>query len=75
MEMMLSTGKTSERFKNISIGKGGQTFNVFLTGFLGVQQRLKSRRSGDPNTTYRQLRHTWTSLIHGDEKNHSLSVL
>ncbi|KAI0249326.1 hypothetical protein BJV78DRAFT_1228811, partial [Lactifluus subvellereus] len=49
----------------ISIGKGGQTSNVSLTGVLYVQRRHRSKRSGDANTRYRHLWHTCTSLFHG----------
>ena len=48
----------------MTIGKGGQTASNCLTGFLAVQTRQISRRSGDPKTTFRHFRHTCTSVRH-----------
>jgi hypothetical protein len=47
------------------IGKIGQTHNISLEDVLLVQTSRRSRRSGDPRTTLRHLRHTCVSVHHG----------
>ena len=59
--MKLSTSNPSPSSSNTSIGKSGQASSVFLTGVLRVHQSRRSRRRGDPKTTFRHFRHTCTS--------------
>ena len=46
------------------MGNGGQTSSNFLTGLLNEQMTRRFRRCGDPNITFRHLRHTCTSVHH-----------
>jgi len=48
----------------MKMGKDGQQASLLLTGVPYVHGSHKSRRRGDPNTMYRHLLHTCTSVTH-----------
>src|SRR5216683_2500044 len=62
-EMTFSTFSTVfgwpyQSSSHMMIGNSGQISSISFTDLLGMQRRLKCRRRGDANTTFRHLLHT-----------------
>jgi hypothetical protein len=47
-----------------AMGKAGHTSSIALTRVLGVQCSRRFKDPGNPNTIFRHLWHTWTSVCH-----------
>jgi hypothetical protein len=65
--MMLSIPRSGELgllWHETTIGSAGQISSIFLAGVLFVQRSRRSSQPGDPNTRYRHLWHTCTSVCH-----------